>query len=127
LLAGSFGALVFSPQVATLGASGAIFGVFGALIAVAHARHVPLWQSGLLPVLVINFVFTITVPGVAIGGHVGGVIAGLIAGRMYVEGVERRGRPQLFWAGLAAIAVVSVVGALLVAGGTGIAPNGWTL
>jgi membrane associated rhomboid family serine protease len=127
LLAGSFGSLVFSPDVATLGASGAIFGVFGALIAIAHARHIPLWQSGLLPVLLINFVFTITVPGVAIGGHVGGVIAGLIAGRLYVESTERRGQPKLFWAGLAVIAVISVVGALLVAGGTGIAPNGWTL
>lgn len=127
LLAGSFGALVFEPRVPTLGASGAIFGVFGALIAIAHARHIPLWQSGLLPVLLINFVFTITVPGVAIGGHVGGVIAGLIAGRMYVDLNERRGQPRLFWAGLAVIAVVSVVGALLVAGGMGIAPNGWTL
>lgn len=127
LIAGSFGALAFEPQVPTLGASGAIFGVFGALIAIAHSRHISLWQSGLLPMLLINFVYTITVPGVAIGGHVGGVIAGLIAGRLYVETTERRGQPRLFWAGLAVIAVVSLVGSLLVAGGTGIAPNGWTL
>ena len=36
LLAGSFGALLFQPDVLTVGASGAIFGVFGALIVVAH-------------------------------------------------------------------------------------------
>jgi membrane associated rhomboid family serine protease len=127
LLAGSFGTLAFEPGVPTLGASGAIFGVFGALIAIAHARHIPLWQSGLLPVLLFNLIYTITIPGVAIGGHVGGVIAGLIAGRAFVECSEKRGRPQLFWAVLAVIAVLSVVGSLLVAGDTGIAPGGWTL
>lgn len=127
LLAGSFGSLVFSPKIATLGASGAIFGVFGALIAIAHARRIPLWQSGLLPVLLFNFVYTLTVPGVALGGHVGGVISGLIAGRLFVEFTEKRGRPQLFWAALVLIAVISVAGSLLVAGDAGIAPNGWTL
>jgi membrane associated rhomboid family serine protease len=127
LLAGSFGTLVFEPGVPTLGASGAIFGVFGALIAIAHARHIPLWSSGLLPVLLFNLIYTITIPGVALGGHVGGVVAGLIAGRLYVELSEKRSRPQLFWAALTVIAVISVVGSLLVAGDVGIAPNGWTL
>jgi membrane associated rhomboid family serine protease len=127
LLAGSFGSLVFSPDIATLGASGAIFGVFGALIAIAHARGIPLWQSGLMPVLLINFIYTLTVAGVALGGHVGGVIAGLIAGRLWVETSDKRRTPQLFWAGLLLIAVISVVGSLMVAGDTGIAPNGWTL
>jgi membrane associated rhomboid family serine protease len=127
LLAGSFGSLVFSPRIASLGASGAIFGVFGALIAIAHARRIPLWQSGLMPVLLFNFVYTLTVPGVALGGHVGGVIAGLIAGRLFVDLAERRRQPRLFWAALTVIAVISVVGSLLVAGDVGIAPHGWTL
>ncbi len=51
LLAGSFGALLFEPGVPTLGASTAIFGVFGALIVVAHARRISIWQSGLGPML----------------------------------------------------------------------------
>jgi membrane associated rhomboid family serine protease len=127
LLAGSFGSLVFSPEIATLGASGAIFGGFGALIAIAHARRIPLWQSGLMPVLLFNFVYTLTVPGVAIGGHVGGLIAGLLAGRLWFEFSDRRDRPQIFWAGLLLIAVLSVVGSLLIAGDPGIAPHGWTL
>ena len=49
LLAGSFGALLFEPDVPTIGASTACFGIFGALIVVAHARRIPIWQSGLGP------------------------------------------------------------------------------
>ena len=127
LLAGSFGALVFETQVPTLGASGAIFGIFGALIAIAHARRIPLWQSGLLPILILNFVYTLTVPGVALGGHVGGVVCGLICGRVVVEFGEKRQRPPLVYACFITIAVLCVAGSLLVAGGNGIAPNGWTL
>src|SRR5207245_1093708 len=58
LFAGSFGALLFQPNVVTVGASGAIFGIFGALIVVAHNRGIPIWQSGLGIVLVFNLVLT---------------------------------------------------------------------
>ena len=54
LLAGSFGALLFQPLMPTVGASTAIFGIFGALILVARARGIPFWQSGLGPILLIN-------------------------------------------------------------------------
>ena len=48
LLAGSFGALLFQPDVARPSAPpGAIFGVFGALIVVARDRGISIWQSGL--------------------------------------------------------------------------------
>ena len=58
LFAGSFGALLFQPRIPTLGASTAILGIFGALIVVAHARRIPIWQSGLMPVLLLNFVLS---------------------------------------------------------------------
>jgi membrane associated rhomboid family serine protease len=124
LLAGSFGALLFTPDAPTLGASGAIFGIFGALIMVAHARRIPLWQSGLLPILLFNFVYTLTVAGVSIGGHVGGVIAGFATGWLVTEYGEKRNQRRVVYAGCVAIAVVSVVGAILVAGSTGLLPNG---
>jgi membrane associated rhomboid family serine protease len=127
LLAGSFGVLVFTPGAPTLGASGAIFGVFGALIMVAKARGIPLWQSGLLPILLFNFVYTLTVAGVSIGGHVGGVLAGFVTGWLVTEYGEKRDRRSIVYAGCAAIAVASVVGAILVAGGTGLLPNGSTI
>jgi membrane associated rhomboid family serine protease len=124
LLAGSFGALAFTPLAATVGASGAIFGIFGALIVVAHSRGISIWQSGLGLTLIINLVFTLSVKGISIGGHVGGLAAGLICGFAFVElGERRRMRyAPLLVCGL--IAVVSVIGAIAVAGGHGLAPNG---
>jgi membrane associated rhomboid family serine protease len=124
LLAGSFGALAFTPLAATAGASGAIFGMFGALIVVAHNRGIPIWQSGLGLTLIINLVFTLSVKGISIGGHVGGLAAGLIAGFALVELGERR---RIKYAPLAVcllIAVGSVIGAIAVAGQHGLAPNG---
>jgi membrane associated rhomboid family serine protease len=124
LLAGSFGALLFTPDAATVGASGAIFGVFGALLVVAHARGISIWQSGLGLTLVINLVFTLSVSNVSIGGHVGGLITGLIVGYAIVELGEKR---RMKWAPVlvcVAIAVISVIGAIAVAGNTGLAPSG---
>jgi membrane associated rhomboid family serine protease len=124
LLAGSFGALLFQPDYPSIGASGAIFGIFGALIVVARYRGIPFWQSGLGFVLVINLVFSLSVRGISIGAHLGGLVGGLIAGWLVVEFGERRGMPGVAMAGCAAIAVASVIGALAVAGGTGLTPNG---
>jgi membrane associated rhomboid family serine protease len=123
-LAGSFGALLFTPAEPTLGASGAIFGVFGALIMVAHARRISLWQSGLMPMLLFNLVFTLTVAGVSIGGHLGGVIAGLACGWLVTEYGEKRNKRAYVLGGCVVIAVLCVIGSLAVAGGTGLLPNG---
>ena len=81
LLAGSFGALLFQPDALTVGASGAIFGIFGALIVVARGRGIPIWQSGLGLVLVLNLLFSVSFSGISIGGHLGGLVGGLITGR----------------------------------------------
>jgi membrane associated rhomboid family serine protease len=124
LLAGSFGALAFTPLAATVGASGAIFGVFGALIAVARSRGIDIWRSGIGLTLIINLVFTLSIKGISIGGHLGGLVAGLIAGFSIVElGEKRRWKyaPVLV---CILIAVVSVIGAIAVAGKHGLAPNG---
>jgi membrane associated rhomboid family serine protease len=124
LLAGSFGALWFQPQIPTLGASGAIFGIFGALIVVARARGIPLWQSGLGFVLVFNLLFSLSVRGISIGDHLGGLVGGLITGWLIVEVAERRRMATVALIGCAVVAVASVVGALAVAGGSGLTPNG---
>jgi membrane associated rhomboid family serine protease len=127
LLAGSFGALLFQPDVPTVGASGAIFGIFGALIVVARARRISIWQSGLGFVLIFNLLLSVTARGISLGGHLGGFIAGLITGWLVVEVGARRRMSSLALAGCVVVAVASVVGAIAVAGNAGIAPNGLTL
>src|SRR5438105_1229148 len=127
LLAGSFGALLFEPDIPTVGASGAIFGIFGALIVVAYHRGIPIWQSGLGMVLLLNLLFSFTFSGISIGGHLGGLVGGLICGEAIVQWSERRRLPAVALGGCAVVAVVSVVGALAVAGGHGLTPNGLTL
>jgi membrane associated rhomboid family serine protease len=124
LLAGSFGALLFQPDVPTVGASGAAFGVLGALIVVARARGIPIWQSGLGVTLAINVVIGLTFKGISIGGHLGGLVGGVICGFLVVELAERRRLGGAALAGCALVAAASVAAAIAVAGGMGIAPNG---
>jgi membrane associated rhomboid family serine protease len=60
--------------VPTAGASGAIFGLFAALFIVM--RKMGRDTSAVVPILVINLVFTFTVPNISIAGHLGGLITG---------------------------------------------------
>jgi membrane associated rhomboid family serine protease len=124
LLAGSFGALLFAPHTPVVGASGAIFGLFGALIVVANARGISIWQSGLGMILILNLVLSVSYAGISLGGHLGGLVGGLITGWLIVEVSERRRMPALALAGCAVLAALSVVAAIAVAGGHGLAPNG---
>lgn len=80
LLWGAAGALLLSPGVLTIGASGAIFGLMGALVVMFRQRGVAVMQSGLGVLIVLNLVFTLTVPNVSIGGHLGGLLGGVLAG-----------------------------------------------
>ncbi len=124
LIAGSFGALVFEPAALTVGASGACFGVLGALMVVSRDRGIPIWQSGLGVVLLINVVFSLSVRGISIGGHLGGFIGGLIAGWLIVEFAERRRNQPVALAGCLLLAVLCFAGAIAVAGLHGLTPTG---
>jgi membrane associated rhomboid family serine protease len=124
LISGSFGALLLQPHAVTVGASGACFGVLGALIVVARNRGIPIWQSGLGITLLINIVFSLTVSGISIGGHLGGLVGGLITGALVVEIAERRRNQTLALAGCLLVALVSFAGAVAVAGSHGLAPSG---
>lgn len=74
-LSGSLGVVLFSsPQSATLGASGAIFGLLGALLILS--RRTPELFGQVVFWLVLNLVFTFTVPGISWQGHIGGLVGG---------------------------------------------------
>jgi len=79
-------------DVPTLGASGAIYGLFGALAAVGlrlGARGRALIMR-VLPVLGLNLVFTFAIPGISAAAHVGGLITGFVAGLLLFSGSAQR-------------------------------------
>ena len=80
LLWGSAGALLLSPGALTIGASGAIFGIMGALVVMSRQRGIAIMQSGLGVLILLNLVITLTIPDVSIGGHLGGLIGGGLTG-----------------------------------------------
>jgi membrane associated rhomboid family serine protease len=90
LLAGSAGALLMNPNALTVGASGAAFGLMGALAVGMRLRGIDIWRTGVGTVLVINLLFTFAVPGISIGGHLGGLVGGLVAGWFLLQ-VRRPG------------------------------------
>ncbi|HYJ68064.1 MAG TPA: rhomboid family intramembrane serine protease [Nocardioidaceae bacterium] len=62
----------------TVGASGAIFGLFGASFAVLRKRGLDL--SPLFMLLAINLFITFAVPNISWQGHIGGLVCGLVLG-----------------------------------------------
>jgi len=88
---------------ATLGASGAIFGLMGALLVVVHKVGGNL--QSIVPWLVINAVFTFFVPGVSWQGHLGGFLGGVLVTGIIVYAPKDR-RTQLQVIGVGAVVVL---------------------
>jgi membrane associated rhomboid family serine protease len=119
LLAGSFGALILDPNALTVGASGAVFGLFGAGFILARGRGMDTLASELGFLIVINLVFTFAGPGnISAGGHLGGLVAGLICAAAIVAGERGKLGPNhrvAEYVVLVAVAVIAFVGAIAVA------------
>lgn len=108
-----------SPTTATVGASGAIFGLFAALFAYAYlnrGRDLMAQQlvSSLGFVIVLNLVITFTVRNISWQGHVGGLVAGAALIAALVKFGERGLRgplgPRELWVfGLAGAALIALV------------------
>jgi membrane associated rhomboid family serine protease len=120
LVAGSFGALLLSPGAVTLGASGAIFGVLGAILVGQRVAGINVRSSGILALVVINVIFTFATPGISIGGHIGGLAGGALAGVLiFNRRLLVRGRLPLLPGTVACLAM----GVVLFAASLGLAAN----
>ena len=118
LFAGSFGALLLSPDSLTIGASGAVFGIFGATFVIARNRGVDGLAASIGVVLLLNLAITFGNPEISIGGHLGGLAGGLLCALIVVAGErgmlgERRLPMELL--AMAAIGFFSVASAIAVA------------
>ena len=128
--AGSVASFVFGSDVPSVGASGAVFGLFGVVVA-AGAAHNPVVDrrsrmliTNLAPLIVINLVFGFLFPGIDNAAHIGGLLAGFWLGYLFVpENVptlarmwqgagasDRRVATALRVLGLTALIVVLVIG-----------------
>jgi membrane associated rhomboid family serine protease len=79
LVVSGLGVVFFSsPDVATVGASGAIFGLFGALFAIGFKLGKPGMElvRANIGILALNLIITFTVPQISWQEHVAGLLAG---------------------------------------------------
>jgi membrane associated rhomboid family serine protease len=96
--------LLAPPWEGSLGASGAIFGLFGAWFVVARRLRVD--SRGVLFLIVINLAITFAVPNIAWQAHIGGLVAGGLLTAAYVYAPRRARVPVQAAATLAIAAVV---------------------
>ncbi|MFG1947316.1 rhomboid family intramembrane serine protease [Nonomuraea sp. NPDC048826] len=97
------------PRVLTVGASGAIFGLFGAVFVVG--RKLNLDVRGIAVLIAINLGITFIVPGISWTGHIGGLITGAaLAGALAYAPKDKR----TLWQVLAITGFVVLLAVLVV-------------
>jgi rhomboid protease GluP len=86
---GSLGSVIWNPHVLSVGASGAIFGLAGALLAAFKLGEFSVPRAALSGTLrsvgafvVYNLIFGAAISGVDNAAHIGGLITGLILGAL---------------------------------------------
>jgi rhomboid protease GluP len=116
-LAGSAGTLVWNANRVSVGASGAIFGVAGALAALVYFKKLPVDKALLKrdigsigAVIVYNLIFGAAIPVIDNSAHVGGLIAGTILGFALPAAIFRVEREKSETPGyMAAAGVLAVI------------------
>jgi membrane associated rhomboid family serine protease len=114
-LAGSAGALMQTPHTPVLGASGAIFGILGAMM-VIEWQVTGSFAGQAMTLIAINLVISFLIPGISWGGHVGGLIGGILVMLAYAHWSDR-GRAQYGQLGLGGVLglIVVAVGSVAIA------------
>ena len=119
-LAGSLASLTWSPLVVSVGASGAIFGVYGALLAfmllhrgVFPASYLAAQRNSIIGFIGYNVVFGLSQKNTDMAAHAGGLVTGALAGAMLSRDVLQPAahglRRALAAAGITALIVFSAL------------------
>jgi membrane associated rhomboid family serine protease len=106
-ITGSAAVMLFSASNGqSLGASGAIFGLMGALAVIAlkvrgQVQSILMWIG-------LNLAFTFTVSGISWQAHIGGLVGGAVLGAAMVHAPRGTQRALVQWAAVGLVLVVSV-------------------
>lgn len=120
LLGGSAAVMALAQNTVTAGASGAVYGLFGAItVILIRLRQNP---NQMLIIIGINVFISFSLPGISLWGHLGGLAAGTFAtlGILFLPSWLRAKSQEtariIGWVAVAVVAIValSVVGATAV-------------
>jgi membrane associated rhomboid family serine protease len=117
VLGGAAGALIMTPHVPTVGASGGVVGVAAAATIVLQRQGIRFWDTGFGPLVLIVLAEGFFVPNISMGGHIGGAIAGALGAEAMLQ-ARKAGQPALGWVGAAFVGVVAFMICLAVASPT---------
>ncbi|QEC41409.1 rhomboid family intramembrane serine protease [Pseudobacter ginsenosidimutans] len=97
---GSIASIIWNPNVVSAGASGAIFGLFGLMLALLSTNLVEKnFRNAILPnigtIVVINLIAGFR-PGVDYAAHIGGLVTGIVLGYLYFLLIRKSKRPVLY-------------------------------
>jgi membrane associated rhomboid family serine protease len=109
-LGGAAASYVLSPlNIAALGASGAVFGLFGAYVVVA--RRVGADASRVYMLIGVNLLLGFSLPNIDYWAHIGGLATGAAVGAAYAHMPQGRGQwvRQAAVVGVVVVALVAVV------------------
>jgi rhomboid protease GluP len=124
-LIGGLASLAIHPGAVSAGASGAVFGMFGAFAAVMVARRRQVdpvaWKSTMRSLglfFAINLVFGLAQPGIDLSAHIGGLAVGFVGGFVLAKTASPAARPLL------RAALIAALGAGIAFGGLYALPRG---
>lgn len=115
-LCGSILSLRWDPLIVSAGASGAIFGVYGAMLGflALHKDSMPVpiyrnvWKVG-VAFLVFNFIFGWSMPGIDMAAHLGGALAGFVGGLLLSQPLDEHTLRMRRWRNLLLVVFATVM------------------
>ncbi|WP_265576751.1 rhomboid family intramembrane serine protease [Gulosibacter molinativorax] len=114
-LGGSLAVAIISPDTAVVGASGAIFGLFGAWFVVLRQTRQDM--SSMFVLIGINVVVAFFNPGISWEAHLGGLLVGALCGWLTIRDLRKGGKSKVgLWlqvlVGVLCIALPPLIGML---------------